>query len=109
MYEPKFRRCPHCGGDLELGFCHRSAPLSFVDLGSIQRWVHVDTDLARRQGSVMAQAADGLRMLFPSTAEYLPSYLCAACQLYTVDFGVVCSSDEAKSLAARLVLPPEAK
>jgi hypothetical protein len=105
MYEPKFQQCPRCGGELELGFCHRSAPLSFVDLRSVERWVHIDEDLARKKGSVLAQAADGLRTLLPSKAEYLPSYLCSGCQLYTVDFGVVCSSEEAKSLAARLLSP----
>ncbi|HWB12792.1 MAG TPA: hypothetical protein VG826_26435 [Pirellulales bacterium] len=103
MYEPKLQRCPRCGGELELGFCHRSAPLSFIDLRSVQRWLHVDSDLARKEGSVIAQVADGLRTLLPSKAEYLPSYLCSSCQLYTVDFGVVCSSDEAKGLAAKLV------
>ncbi len=82
--------CPICGGQMRRGFCSRSSPLSFVELEKIGALIFRDEDLHRA----------GLRMILPHKARYSPSYLCASCHLYVVDYGVVVTSTEAKAMAA---------
>ena len=84
--------CPVCGNDMNMGFCSRSSPLSFVALDKLARLVFKDEDLHRA----------GLKMILPWKAQYSPSYLCSTCNIYIVDHGRVISSVSAKSAAVEM-------
>jgi hypothetical protein len=84
--------CPRCGSPTEQGLCHRATGLSFVAPGKLAKFVSIDEDLAKA----------GLRRFLPSPAQYYRSYLCRACNLYIVDYGISLSSSAAKELAASM-------
>lgn len=85
--------CPRCGARTEQGFCHRANGLSFVAPAKLAKFVSIDEDLVKA----------GFRKLLPSKAEYYRSFLCRACSLYVVDFGISFGSAAAKELAASML------
>lgn len=90
MKEGKIKSCPRCGSNLERGFTAKASGLSFVPLAKFKQFAFADEDLNRR--SLLAR-------LLPSSARFSPSFICRACQLYLVDYGMVLSRREANEAA----------
>jgi hypothetical protein len=97
MASSAFDDCPRCGKPLQRGFAHRAAGLSFVAPQELDQFLSHDEDLL----------GAGLARLLPSVARYLRSYLCRACQVYIVDYGVQLSREEAREAAKAFAPPPE--
>jgi hypothetical protein len=90
MRNAKLMKCPSCENEMELGFSHRSSPLSYVARERVQRFVHKDEDLNRA----------GLKTILPSKASYNAAFHCRGCRILVVDYGKPISSQEAKGEAA---------
>lgn len=90
MYNNKLMRCPNCENEMELGFSHRSSPLSFITAERVQKFVHKDEDLNRA----------GWKTILPSQASYNAAFHCRACRILVVDYSKPISSKEAKGEAA---------
>jgi hypothetical protein len=100
MHETKLRSCPVCGGIMEFCFTNRASSLCYVSAAAVRRWAHYDQDVLNKGRGRFGKAIDGLRLILPSKAKYLLSYRCENCKLYTVDYGRVFSSDEAKAMSS---------
>ena len=90
MHNNKLMKCPNCENEMELGFSHRSSPLSFIATERVQKFIHKDEDLNRA----------GLKTILPSKASYNAAFHCRACRILVVDYSKPISSKEAKGAAA---------
>lgn len=88
-YDDKLSNCPRCGERMGRGFSMKNGGLGWIPANTMKRFAFVGEPLVKVD----------FRKYFIARGEYILSYHCPQCQLYTVDYGTSCSSQEAKQLA----------
>src|SRR3954463_15615698 len=86
--------CPRCGKAMERGFTGRAVELTHIPPPKLKRWAFLH-DPVQRQSWIRT-------ILSMGAARYSPSFICRACKVYMVEYGISWTQQEAKEIARHL-------
>lgn len=76
--------CPKCRNKMQMAFCARSAGLSCALPEKFDHFIFLDKDLSEA----------GMKKFIPHSGEWHPSYLCQACKMYIIEYGIIMNRAE---------------